>query len=276
MKPRFIPLAPVLAATVIVGCGGAHERSATARDSTGVISGQLLNTFVHGRNPFYGSVVYLIPVTPSNEDWWVGFARPRYALVDPQQDRWLGFDDRTTCSEGGRFLFMGVKPGDYYVYARVLWTTTIGDSTIFGGGPWLGEAKVAARETSRVTLRSRLMTFPQGIPPRRRFTSAQQPTDPDLPRFGEYVYVEDLPKVVTRVEPEYPADARRDGIDGTVFLQVLVGKDGFVKDIRIAKSTPRLDQAAVTAVRKWVFRPALTNNKPVAVWIGVPVRFSRN
>jgi TonB family protein len=37
-----------------------------------------------------------------------------------------------------------------------------------------------------------------------------------------------------------------------------------------------LNDAAVNAVKQWVFKPALSNNKPVAVWVAVPVRFSLN
>jgi protein TonB len=98
---------------------------------------------------------------------------------------------------------------------------------------------------------------------------------PDVdPAFGEFVYVEELPEAVTRVPPEYPDIARQSGIEGTVQLQALVGKDGRVKDVKVVKGIPVLDEAAVSAVRQWVFKPALTNNKPVAVWVAVPVRFS--
>jgi protein TonB len=37
---------------------------------------------------------------------------------------------------------------------------------------------------------------------------------------------------------------------------------------------PVLDDAAIKAVRQWVFKPALSNNKPVAVWVAVPVKFA--
>ncbi len=99
------------------------------------------------------------------------------------------------------------------------------------------------------------------------------PSEEDLPRFGEYVYVEELPEAITRVNPLYPDLAREAGVDGTVMVQALVGKDGKVKDTRVVKSIPMLDGSAVTAVRQWVFKPALSNNKPVAVWVAVPVTF---
>lgn len=100
------------------------------------------------------------------------------------------------------------------------------------------------------------------------------PSDDDLPKFGDYVFVEELPEAVTRVAPNYPDLAREAGVDGTVLVQALVGKDGKVKDVKVVKSIPMLDDAARAAVRSWVFKPALSNNKPVAVWVAVPVRFS--
>lgn len=100
------------------------------------------------------------------------------------------------------------------------------------------------------------------------------PEDDGLPKFGEYVYVEELPEAITKSSPEYPDLAREAGVDGTVMVQALVGKDGQVKDTRVVKSIPMLDASAVAAVKKWVFKPALSNNKPVAVWVAVPVRFT--
>ena len=100
------------------------------------------------------------------------------------------------------------------------------------------------------------------------------PTDDELPKLGDYVYVEELPEAITKVSPVYPDIARQASVDGTVLVQALVGKDGKVKDAKVVKSIPMLDDAAVNAVNQWVFKPALSNNKPVAVWVAVPVRFS--
>ena len=100
------------------------------------------------------------------------------------------------------------------------------------------------------------------------------PSEDEMPQFGEYVYVEELPEAITRVPVVYPDIAREAGVDGTVLVQALVGKDGRVKDVRVVKHIPMLDDAAVTAVKQWVFKPALSNNKPVAVWVAVPVKFT--
>ena len=100
------------------------------------------------------------------------------------------------------------------------------------------------------------------------------PPGDELPKFGEYVYVEELPEAITKAKPVYPDLAREAGVDGTVMVQALVGKDGKVKDTRVVKSIAMLDGAAEAAVKQWVFKPALSNNKPVAVWVAVPVRFT--
>lgn len=103
------------------------------------------------------------------------------------------------------------------------------------------------------------------------------PVDSDsnvLPKFGDYVYVEEHPEALTRVSPAYPDEARRAGVDGTVMVQALVLRDGNVGDTRIVKSVPGLDDAAVAAVRQWRFKPGMAKGQPVAVWVGVPVRFT--
>lgn len=100
------------------------------------------------------------------------------------------------------------------------------------------------------------------------------PAEDETPAFGQYVFVEELPEAVTRVAPQYPDLAREAGVDGTVQVQALVGKDGRVRDVRVVKGIPMLNDAAVAAVKQWVFKPALSNNKPVAVWVAVPVKFS--
>lgn len=102
----------------------------------------------------------------------------------------------------------------------------------------------------------------------------QPPSEDEMPKLGEYVYFEEMPEAITKVPPTYPDIAREAGVDGVVTVQALVGKDGRVKDTKVTKSIPMLDAAAVAAVRGWVFKPALSNNKPVAVWVAIPVRFN--
>lgn len=95
----------------------------------------------------------------------------------------------------------------------------------------------------------------------------------DLPGQGDFVYYEDEPVPVTAPTPAYPEFARDAGITGKVILHVLVGKDGRVKNVKVKQSVRGLDGAATEAIQKWVFKPALSNNKPVAVWVEVPMDF---
>ena len=94
-----------------------------------------------------------------------------------------------------------------------------------------------------------------------------------LPKFGDFVRVDSLPVPVKKVAPTYPEAARTAGLEGTVIVQVLVGKDGRVKDMKLAQSVTGLDAPALVAVRQWEFQPATREKKPVAVWGAVPVEF---
>ncbi|MEQ1833876.1 MAG: energy transducer TonB [Candidatus Eisenbacteria bacterium] len=98
--------------------------------------------------------------------------------------------------------------------------------------------------------------------------------DARLPVYGDYVFVEELPEAIKRVPPQYPDAPREAGVQGTVMVQVLVDTHGKVLDTRVVKSIPGLDEAATDAVKQWAFRPGMANGRPVACWLGVPVKFS--
>jgi TonB family protein len=113
--------------------------------------------------------------------------------------------------------------------------------------------------------------IPVSQPPRAPSIVVAPPATHELPKFGEYVYVEELPEAVEKPRPVAPSGM--EGVSGTVLVQALVGKDGLVKDVRVVKSIPTLDAAAIESVRRWKFNPALSHGEPVPVWVAVPVRF---
>jgi periplasmic protein TonB len=85
------------------------------------------------------------------------------------------------------------------------------------------------------------------------------------------------PSVLEQVVPEYPRAARFDRIVGLVVLRVVVGMDGRVEPDRtvVVRSVPELDAAAIAAIGKWRFSPALGHSgRPVRVVIEVPFQFS--
>lgn len=90
------------------------------------------------------------------------------------------------------------------------------------------------------------------------------------PVRGEWIFTDEMPVAVKIVKPIYPDLAKELGVEGPVWIYVLVGKDGRVVRVEVdeKKSTPMLIEAAVTAARSWVFSPALTNGHPVMVWVG--------
>jgi protein TonB len=98
--------------------------------------------------------------------------------------------------------------------------------------------------------------------------------DIGLPSPDEYVAFEQAPELVSRDDPLYPDIAREAGVEGTVLVRVLVGDDGFVKDMIIIQSIPMLDEAAAEAAWTAVFKPALQKDRPVAVWMIMPFNFS--
>lgn len=82
-------------------------------------------------------------------------------------------------------------------------------------------------------------------------------------------------KVNRRVDPVYPSGSRRDGEQGTGQFRVLVDENGKPQDVQVLKSTgfPRLDTAALEAIRKWAFSPAQQNGQKVKSWTRVQVAF---
>lgn len=96
----------------------------------------------------------------------------------------------------------------------------------------------------------------------------------ELPAPGDYVPVDELPVAIQKPGPVYPPEARKAGIQGTVMVQVLVGKDGIPGDVRIARSIPELDAAALACVRNWRFKPAVSGGRQVPMWVAIPVKFT--
>ena len=76
--------------------------------------------------------------------------------------------------------------------------------------------------------------------------------------------------------PQYPAIARAAHVQGIVILEATIGEDGAVRDVRVLRSIPLLDVAAIDAVRQWRFTPTLLNGEPVPIVMTVTVGFTLN
>ena len=82
------------------------------------------------------------------------------------------------------------------------------------------------------------------------------------------------PKLVRRVEPEYPPIAVSALIEGIVILEATVDDTGAVKDARVLRSHGVLDAAAVRAVEQWIYEPLLLNGRATPFVLTVTVSFS--
>ena len=82
-------------------------------------------------------------------------------------------------------------------------------------------------------------------------------------------------KVNRRVDPVYPAASRRAGEEGTGVFRVLVDPNGRPQDVSVVTSTghPRLDEAAMTAIKKWAFKAAMQGGQAVQSYTKVQVKF---
>ena len=87
--------------------------------------------------------------------------------------------------------------------------------------------------------------------------------------------VDQPPFLITRFEPSYPEAARQHHLVGMVILQAIIGASGRVEELHVVKSAGALlDAAALSAVERWVYRPAMLNGRPVRVRLGVTVDFA--
>lgn len=143
-------------------------------------------------------------------------------------------------------------------------------------------------------------------PPRKQSTAAPPPIpmmasglsgfDIDLPFLGQGMLdgaaddllgdardvvmteeaMEDEPVPKRRVAPEYPSRARAKGIQGVVYVSLLVGADGTVRDARVASAEPAgvFEQAALAAARQWEFQPYMYEGRAVSWRRTLPIRFA--
>jgi len=109
--------------------------------------------------------------------------------------------------------------------------------------------------------------------PRRRLHEPTGPTHGPMPVDESCHEEASKPEPVFKTEIEYTAAARSEGIEGKLKLRITVGADGQVTAVDVLSSVaPELDAAAVAAVRRWRFKPAMMCGKPVAGGVYIVAR----
>ena len=96
----------------------------------------------------------------------------------------------------------------------------------------------------------------------------------DEPDQNDFIPVEKQPQPIKQPQPRYPELAQRAGIEGTVWVKILVDKEGKPKKCVIVKSDAEVfDESAKEAAMNSLFTPAVMNNGPVACWVVIPYKF---
>jgi len=112
-------------------------------------------------------------------------------------------------------------------------------------------------------------------------TPATTPTKPEVTKPAK-------PKPVAKInrdpsplagnpQPNYPAQALRSGVEGSVSVRIEVDANGNATDVTVVERTGErsrdLDRAVISAVRNWRFEPAMKDGKAVAGAVVLPVEF---
>ena len=82
------------------------------------------------------------------------------------------------------------------------------------------------------------------------------------------------PKKIVDVQPVYPTIAQSARIQGIVILEAVINERGLVERVKVLRSVPLLDTAAVEAVRQWRYTPTLLNGTPVSVLMTITLNFT--
>ena len=87
--------------------------------------------------------------------------------------------------------------------------------------------------------------------------------------------VDSTPIPLNRPRPNYTEKARRNKVEGTVQMRVLVGADGSVKDVQVIAHLPDgLEEEAIRTMYQTRFKPAMKNGQPVEYWMQIAVEFN--
>lgn len=123
---------------------------------------------------------------------------------------------------------------------------------------------------------------PNGLPPgfgrdsSIGVTAPVQILAPPPPKPSGPVRIADLPvapRKTVDVRPVYPEIARAARVEGTVVMEAVLDQSGRVTQLRVIRSIPLLDQAAMDAVRQWRYTPSMYAGHPVSVLMTITINF---
>ncbi len=101
------------------------------------------------------------------------------------------------------------------------------------------------------------------------------PPKEEGPRI-KFIPYDKAPEPKSPIRPEYPEIAMEAGIEGTVIVDFFVDETGVVTDIYVFQGIPNtgLDEAAMDAIKRTKWKPAMQRDRKVGVWMRLPINFT--
>jgi len=103
-------------------------------------------------------------------------------------------------------------------------------------------------------------------------TTSIMPVQVSIPK-NDFSLYDEPPVLLSKIKLKYPEEAKRKGIEGKVFLKLIISKTGTVKSVEVLKGIPELNQAAIEAVKNLKLKPAKYKGKPVNAVVRIPIDF---
>jgi TonB family protein len=127
-----------------------------------------------------------------------------------------------------------------------------------------GPNGMARKEASIVLCEARSHLPAEPPPPEKGAAAEPQKTEGEVTR----------PEILFQVPPAYTEEARFARVTGTVIVESIIDQEGCVTNTRVLKGLPYgLSEAAVAAMRHWVFKPATLEGRPVKVYYVLTANF---
>jgi TonB family protein len=105
--------------------------------------------------------------------------------------------------------------------------------------------------------------------------SAQNPSTKSIDVTPKSINVKsDALTLVSKVNPVYPVDAKKERVQGTVELAAVIGKDGTVENLSVVSGPDALQKSALDAVKDWRYQPFLLNGDPIEVKTTIKVIYT--
>ena len=235
-----------------------YELPAQAADSPAIYFGFLRQTIGESVNPavmrepaVFSAVVKRLEsweIVPSREAFYPDFdAKAKFKLPPEKWPAHAATIKKEFMNVFGRQVRLLNDP-EYFQAFRFVQSMNFGEVPSNAENRARFEKSMAAMDAAEKRL------FPEPEPT----VGKPQTLKPGIVRAGQGGVP--VPKILRRVEPEFPP-----GEKGTVIMEVTIGPDGSVTDVRVLRGYPALDAAAIKAVRQWQFEVSRLDGRPVSV-----------